>query len=37
MKKISILFWSLIFLAVFFNVALAVERIVQLNIPGCAA
>jgi len=37
MKKISILFWSLIFLAVFFNVALAGERTVQLNIPGCAA
>jgi hypothetical protein len=37
MKKIFVLFFVLIFLAVFLNIAVAEERIVQLNIPGCAA
>jgi hypothetical protein len=37
MKKIFVLFWALIFLAVFFNAAPAGERTVQLNIPGCTA
>ena len=37
MKRVFILFFVLIFLAVFLNVATAEEKIVQLNIPGCAA
>jgi hypothetical protein len=36
MKKIFVLFFVLIFLAAFLNIAVAEERIVQLNIPGCA-
>jgi hypothetical protein len=37
MKKIFSLFFVLIFFAVSLNVAVAEERVVQLNIPGCAA
>jgi hypothetical protein len=37
MKRIFILFFVFIFLAAFLNVAAAEEKIVQLNIPGCAA
>jgi hypothetical protein len=37
MKKTFILFFVPIFLAVFFNMVAAEEKIVQLNIPGCAA
>jgi len=37
MKRVFILFFVLNFLAVFLNVAAAEEKIVQLNIPGCAA
>jgi hypothetical protein len=37
MKKIFILVLMMIFLAAFGNEALAKERIVKLNIPGCNA
>jgi hypothetical protein len=37
MKRIFILFLVLNFLAAFLSVAAAEEKIVQLNIPGCAA
>lgn len=37
MKKIFVLFSVMIFLVVFSGVAAAEEKIVQLNIPGCAA
>lgn len=37
MKKIFGLFFVLIFLAAFLNAAVAEERMVQLNIPGCSA
>ena len=37
MKKISGLFFVLIFFAASLNMAVAGERMVQLNIPGCSA
>jgi len=37
MKKIFTVFLGLIFLAAFGGVAGAVERVVQLTVPGCAA
>lgn len=37
MKKIFSLFFTLLFFTVSFNVAVAAERMVQLNIPGCSA
>jgi len=37
MKKILSVFLTLILLAVFGGVAFAVERIVQLTVPGCSA
>lgn len=37
MKKIFILFMGLIVLAVFFSMAAAEEKNVQLTVPGCAA
>jgi len=37
MKKIFVLFFILLFFTVSFNVTVAAERMVQLNIPGCSA
>jgi hypothetical protein len=37
MKKVFILFFGLIYLAAFFSMAAAEEKIVQLTVPGCAA
>ena len=37
MKKILSVFLTIILLAVFGGVAFAVERIVQLTVPGCSA
>ena len=37
MKKILSVFLALIFLAAFWGVALAEEKIVQLTVPGCSA
>lgn len=37
MKKITYLLFILIFLAACLNTASAEERVVKLNIPGCAA
>lgn len=37
MKKVFGLFLVLVFLSAFLNVVIAEERVVQLNIPGCAA
>jgi hypothetical protein len=37
MKKILSVFLSFILLAAFCGAAMAKERIVQLNVPGCSA